>query len=512
MKFTEFKLKPEVQKALANIGYVDLTEIQEKAIPMLLEHEGDFVGQAQTGTGKTAAFLLPLLEKIDFNEKKIQAFILSPTRELANQIENEIIKFAEFLPIRTVCVYGGTSYDKQIRTIRKDMPQIVVGTPGRTLDLIDKGILKLDEVKFAIIDEADEMLNMGFLEDVNEILSKFKDNRSVWMFSATMPKQVLDIVQRNFNDTKYVKVESKIKSNSSIAQYYCVLKPRNYIMALQRVVQANLDMYGIVFCQTKRNTEEVTQALLDEGVSVVSLHGDLSQGQRDEAMARFKAKKAKLLVCTDVAARGIDIQDITHVFNFSMPNNFESYIHRIGRTGRAGSVGVSLTFVAPAEAYKISQLEKFINQKIEKFTLPTALDAKKNQISYELEKVTELKERVQVKGDEFRLDEAFTHFNAFVDDLSKDELKKLFFSWKFNNLLKRIDSIGNIEAEKLSMQPASYGRSSGGGNRRGGNDRGGRSSGGYSRGGSRDGGNYRQGGNAEAANAKPWSSRNASRS
>lgn len=365
MKFTDFNISKQTLKAISDIGHTEPTEIQKLTFPILLDRSSkkrDFVGQAQTGTGKTAAFVIPLLERIEVNNNNIQALILAPTRELANQITIEVNKLAANSNVRITSIYGGVSYDKQIRAIKYDKPQIVVGTPGRVIDLIDRGTLKLKDANQLIVDEADEMLNMGFLDDVKQIITSLNDDRVIWLFSATMPKAIAQLIEKTFNNPEFVQVKKKTLSNENIAQFFCTLKRRDFPTALKRIVEAQEEMYGIVFCERKSDTEQLCMELESQGLSVALLNGDLSQPQRDLAMNRFREKKANLLICTDVASRGIDVKDITHVFNFGLPRSLDSYVHRIGRTGRAQTKGESITFVTPLEQKFIRPLENIFLQ------------------------------------------------------------------------------------------------------------------------------------------------------
>lgn len=434
MKFSDYNINKLTLQAIAQIGHTEPTEIQKLTLPILLDQEStqrDFVGQAQTGTGKTAAFVIPLLEKIDLKLTNVQAIILAPTRELANQITIEVEKLAAFSKIKVVSIYGGVSYDKQIRSLRLDRPQIVVGTPGRVIDLIDKGLLKLKDARQVIVDEADEMLNMGFLEDVKLIIEALDEKRSIWLFSATMPRAISLLIEKNFNNPQFVQVKTKTLSNENISQFFCTLKRKDFAPALRRIVQAHEDMYGIVFCERKSDTEALAQELDQEGIDVALLNGDLSQGQRDMAMDKFRNKKANLLICTDVASRGIDVKDITHVFNFGLPRNLDSYVHRIGRTGRAQTKGQSITFVTPLEQKSIRRLENFTKATIRPYTFPSLEIIKQKKITKELENLQFLKDALITKQDGFKIDDSFQFFKPFFEDLSMEQSLKIIFSWKF---------------------------------------------------------------------------------
>jgi len=385
--FQDFTFKPSLLKAIKERGYVTPTEIQREAIPVLINQDTDLVGQAQTGTGKTAAFVLPLLHKISSEERSVQSLILTPTRELANQIVEEIQKFATYENINALSVYGGVPLDGQIRALKRGKVQIVVGTPGRVMDLIDRGVLKLADVKFAILDEADEMLDMGFFDDVKSILSEITGAHKTWMFSATMPRPILELINDFLQDPVIIKVQKKTVTNENIEQKYFVMKIENQLEGLCRFIDSLDDFYAIIFCRTKIDAKNVCDGLIERGFPCDSLHGDLSQQQRDLTMAKFKKQQIKLLVCTDVAARGIDVDNLTHVINYGLPQDLESYVHRIGRTGRAGQKGVAMSFVSPGEKRKIVQIERMTKAKIEQEKLMDLADIRKKLVVKEFDKL-----------------------------------------------------------------------------------------------------------------------------
>ena len=444
--FKELSLDKNILKSLGEMGFEKPTEIQARAIPVLLDSKKDFVGQAQTGTGKTGAFAIPLLSRMDFKNNSVQALILAPTRELANQIEKEIEKFGKYTSVKSTCIYGGTGYESQIRALKSDRPQIVVGTPGRVIDMIKKGILKLDQAKYCILDEADEMLNMGFFEDVQVILSSFRPQRQLMMFSATMPKQIVKLIKDSFNRPEMVKIEKKSLSNDDIEQKYFVVREKHFKEAIARLIDDADDMYGIVFCKTKLETKMVADDLKNRGHEAEVLNGDMGQVERDHAMNNFKKRKVNLLVCTDVAARGIDVDNLTHVFNYGIPRDNESYVHRIGRTGRAGTKGKAYTITSPKSAYLIRGIEKHINKRIVKEQLPSVSKLKKNLVAKELDGAAFIVDAIKAKGDEFKLDESFELMQGHFDDLSKEELLKLMFVWKFNKEIRRYNNLADIES------------------------------------------------------------------
>lgn len=446
LTFKQLNINSNILKSLDEMGFENPTEIQEKAIPMLARTTKDFVGQAQTGTGKTAAFVIPLLEKIDFSNDNVQALILAPTRELANQVEKEIHKLGKFTPVRSTCVYGGTSYDKQIYALKREMPHIVVGTPGRVIDMINRRVLKLEHADFCVLDEADEMLNMGFFEDIQIILNTFKETRQLVMFSATMPAAILKLIGNSFRDYNMVKIERQSLSNDDIEQKYFVVRDKHHKEALARLIDnAEEDVYGIVFCRTKIETREVGDELKNRGYSVEVLNGDMGQAERDFAMRNFKERKVNIMVCTDVAARGIDVTNLTHVFNFGLPQDDESYVHRIGRTGRAGMKGRAYTIIGPKKAFAMKKIERHINKRIEMAKLPTVIELKKKVVKQELVSAKQIFDAIQVKGEGFKTDESFDMFKSQFGDLSSDELLKLMFTWKFNKIIRHYNNLEDIE-------------------------------------------------------------------
>lgn len=435
MLFKELNLKPASLKAIEAMGFETPSEIQEKSIPLLLENDIDFIGQAQTGTGKTAAFALPLLEKIDLNSKSIQALILAPTRELANQICEEIDKLSRFEKVRTLAVYGGQPVGGQLSALRRDKPQIIVGTPGRVLDFIDRKALKLETCAHVILDEADEMLDMGFFDDVNTILSAAGENaeKKIWMFSATMPSQILKLVKTHFADPQLVKTTKKILTADSVDQQYCLVSRRDQAEGLCRYLDYHQNIYGIVFTRTKIGAQQLTDELNGRGFPTDSLHGDMSQEQRDLTMKKFKQKKVTLLVCTDVAARGIDVNDLSHVINFGLPQDNEAYVHRIGRTGRGGSKGVALSIIEPSEARRLRDIERITKAKIEKVDLPSIAEIK----DVLREKAYGEFEALMGAAGESEAED-FEKFRVRFEDLDKEDILKGAFSFIYAQSLKRV--------------------------------------------------------------------------
>jgi ATP-dependent RNA helicase DeaD len=439
--FQELPLRESLLKAITERGYVEPTEIQQQAIPALATTDTDFVGQAQTGTGKTAAFVLPLLNKVDSTSRDVQALILTPTRELANQITEEIKKFSTYEKTRSLAVYGGISLEGQIRGLRRDRPQIVVGTPGRVLDLIERGVLILDNAKFAVLDEADEMLDMGFIDDVKHILSKLGETKKTWMFSATMPAPILSLIKTYLKDPLVVKVQKKTLSNESIEQKHYVVRHSHMSEAICRILDSLDDYYGMIFCRTKVDAKSLADELNARGYPSDSMHGDMSQQQRDITMKNFKMKKINMLVCTDVAARGIDVDNLTHVINYGLPQDIESYVHRIGRTGRAGLTGVAITLVEPNERYRLRMVENNTKARIIQATLPTSKELKEVMVRKELKKFDAIIESLP----KLEADAVFTEKFA---SLEKEELLKVMYNHIFKSQISRYDHAPSLEIQE----------------------------------------------------------------
>jgi len=375
IKFTEMGLNPEIQQAIQEIGYQNPTEIQEKSLPLLLSQDCDFIGLAQTGTGKTAAYGLPLLHKIDFQNRVPQALILSPTRELCVQIAGELEKFSKNIPnAKIACIYGGVSFEKQIKELNAG-PQIIVATPGRMIDHLQRKNTNLQNLKYIVLDEADEMLNMGFREEVDEILGFTSHNKKyIWLFSATMPTEIRLLVNKYMTNPQEVVIGKKNTLAPNIRnEAYLIDKDFRY-EALKRIVDFYPDIYGIIFTRTKTEAQEIAEKLIKDGYNADALHGDLSQAIRDKVMTRFRDKSLQILVATDVAARGIDVDNITHVIHYGLPDDIESYIHRSGRTARAGKTGVSISILTNSQKQRLKQIEQLIKAPIQILPIPTAQD------------------------------------------------------------------------------------------------------------------------------------------
>ena len=369
-QFKDLGLSNITLEAIQEKGYTTPTEIQRKAIPILLEGEMDVIGQSQTGTGKTASFALPLLELLKKNSRHVQAIILCPTRELALQVSREIEDLRGSRRASVLAVYGGSSIRDQITALRKGV-DIVVGTPGRVMDLMERGRLDISHISYFVLDEADEMLNMGFIDDITHILKSAPKEKRMILFSATMPKPIQQIAQKFMRKHTVIKIDSKNVTTTTVEQVYYEVRSRDRFEGLRRVIDMHGSFYGILFCRMKSEVDGLAERLVSMGYNAAALHGDITQGQREKIMGQLKKRRVTILVATDVAARGIDINDLTHVVNYSLPQSAQSYVHRIGRTGRAGKKGIAISFVMPSERGKLKVIERVANTKLEKKTLPS---------------------------------------------------------------------------------------------------------------------------------------------
>jgi len=427
--FEKLGLDPRVLEGISKLGFENPTPIQEQAIPALLTGSRDFIGLAQTGTGKTAAFGLPLLQILDFTSKKTQALILAPTRELCVQIAKDITNFASNMKgVNIVPVYGGASITRQMDQVKRGAP-IIVATPGRLIDLLDRKTIKLDEISFVVLDEADEMLNMGFQEDIDYILENTPETRNTWLFSATMPQEVRTIAKKYMDNPFELTVGKKNAGAENIEHVYYVVHARDRYMALKRIVDFNPDIFGIVFCRTKIESQEVAEKLIKDGYNADAIHGDLSQQQRDKVMGQFRNRSLQLLIATDVAARGIDVNDVTHVINYELPDDTEVYTHRSGRTARAGKSGIAIAIINMKEIGKIRQIERHLNRKFKHERVPDGFQACEKQLMHLIQKVHD------VEVDEAAISGYLPGIYAALEDLSKEEVIKRFTSLEFNRFL-----------------------------------------------------------------------------
>lgn len=451
MTFEELGLKKEVLKAINKLGFETPTPIQEQAIPHLLQDDSDFVGLAQTGTGKTAAFGLPLISKVDDGKKVPQGLVICPTRELCLQITKDLEAYSQFLNISVVAVYGGTDIRKQMKDIKTGV-NIIVATPGRLVDLIQRRAVQLSEVNWVVLDEADEMLNMGFKEDIDTILKETPQYKNVWLFSATMPKEVALIAKKYMEEPLEVSIGHKNQSNENIEHICYMVKERDRYSALKRLIDYHPDIYGLVFCRTRRETALVAEKLAKDGYSAEPLHGDLSQAQRDNVMRRFRERSIQILVATDVAARGIDVDDITHVINYNLPDEVENYTHRSGRTARAGKRGQSLVLINTRESYKVKAIEKIIRTDFNVGRIPDAKKICEIQLLKLIDKVisTEVRER--------DIEEFLPLINNEFEGFTKEDVIKQFVSAEFNRFIDYYERAGDLNAKAESGRDEPRGR------------------------------------------------------
>ena len=427
--FEQFGISDKLLKAIDDLGFTEPTPIQVKAIPVILESKNDLIGLAQTGTGKTAGFGLPILEQIDLSKKTVQAIVLSPTRELAIQIAKDFDKFSKHMPkVNIVPVYGGANIVGQMKDLKRGA-QIVVGTPGRTLDLIKRKALKIDDIRYLVLDEADEMLNMGFRDELDAILENTPEDKQTLLFSATMPREVRRIANDYLNNPTEISAGEKNVGAKNVSHQYYVVNASNRYMALKRLADFNPSIYGIIFCRTRAETKDIASKLIDDGYSADAIHGDLSQAQRDYVMQRFRGKQLQLLVATDVAARGLDIDDLTHIINYNMPDDPEVYIHRSGRTGRAGKKGISIIISHSREGYKVKSIEKLVSKKFDFKQIPSGEEICEKRLYNLMDKI----ENIEV--DEDKIAPYLPAISKKLEWLDRDELLKRFVYVEFDRFI-----------------------------------------------------------------------------
>lgn len=439
--FAELGLSAELVATVTAMGFENPTPIQEKAIPVLLEDDSDLVGLAQTGTGKTAAFGLPLMELTDASNSNTQALCLAPTRELCLQIAKELERFAAHLPkLKIRAVYGGTDIVRQIKEVKRGA-HIIVATPGRLRDMIKRKAVNLGSVDYLVLDEADEMLNMGFKEEIDEILESTPDEKYTWLFSATMPAEVRRIAQNYMTDPVEMTVGERNTSNTDISHQYVVTRPSERYEVLRRFLDFDPTLFGLVFTRTRRDSKEIAEKLIADGYNADALHGDLSQAQRDLVMSRFRKGNLRLLIATDVAARGIDVSEITHVFHYNIPEDISFYTHRAGRTGRAGNHGISLVLMHPKDGYLLKRLEKIIKSKFELAHIPTGREiCEQNLMAY----INRLK-------DSTPNEDILTYLPKIteeLEELSKEDLIEKVASLSFNRFLKKYRNTRDLNPRK----------------------------------------------------------------
>jgi len=428
-------------KAIQDLGFETPSEVQEKAIPLLLQQDTDIVALAQTGTGKTAAFGFPLIQKIDPENRSTQALILSPTRELCLQITNEIKQYSKYVKgLHTVAVYGGASITEQAREVKKGA-QVIVATPGRMQDMINRNLVNIKNIQICILDEADEMLNMGFYEDITAILSDTPEEKNTWLFSATMPQEVARIAKEFMKRPQEITVGQKNQGSTTVSHEYYLVGARDRYPALKRLADINPNIFSVIFCRTKRDTQAVAEKLIEDGYNAAALHGDLSQAQRDGVMKAFRGRQIQMLVATDVAARGIDVDDITHVINYQLPDEVETYNHRSGRTGRAGKLGTSIVIVTKSEYKKISQIERIIKTKFVHKPIPTGMEICQAQLIHLANKV----KSVEVDAE---IETYLPQIEELLGDLTKQELIKKMFSVEFNRFIEYYKKQNTIDSPR----------------------------------------------------------------
>jgi ATP-dependent RNA helicase DeaD len=439
-KFEQLGLSESLLKAIIDLGFENPSEVQEKAIPLLLEKDTDLVALAQTGTGKTAAFGFPVIQKIDADNRNTQALILSPTRELCLQITNELKNYSKYEKgINVVAVYGGASITEQARDIKRGA-QIIVATPGRMQDMINRGLVNITQINYCILDEADEMLNMGFYDDIVNILSTTPDEKSTWLFSATMPAEVARIGKQFMTNPAEVTVGTKNSGSATVSHEFYLVNARDRYEALKRLADANPDIFSVVFCRTKRDTQAIAEKLIEDGYSAAALHGDLSQAQRDGVMKSFRGRQIQMLVATDVAARGIDVDNVTHVVNYQLPDEIETYNHRSGRTGRAGKLGTSIVIVTKSELRKISSIERIIKQKFEEKSIPSGIEICEIQLLH-------LANKIKDTEVDHEIDNYLPAINDVLEGLTKEELIKKMVSVEFNRFINYYKKTRDISAQ-----------------------------------------------------------------
>ena len=465
--FEELGVSEEIRRAITELGFESPMPVQEEVIPYLLGSNNDVIALAQTGTGKTAAFGIPVLQRLDPTSRDTQALILSPTRELCLQIADDLKDFSKYMNgINIVAVYGGTSIENQIRALRHGA-QVIVATPGRLIDLMHRGKANLDKVYNVVLDEADEMLNMGFTESINEIFGGVPADRNTLLFSATMSREIERIAKSYLREYKEIVVGSRNEGAENVNHIYYMVHAKDKYLALKRIVDFNPKIFGIIFCRTKLETQEIADKLIHDGYNAESLHGDLSQQQRDLTMQKFRQHLTQLLVATDVAARGLDVDDLTHVINFGLPDDIESYTHRSGRTGRAGKKGTSISIMHIREKHKMRAIEKEIGKSFVEGVIPSAKEICKKQLYKVMDQIV----KTDVNDEE--IDPFMTDINRYFEFIDKEDLIKKIVSMEFGKFLAYYADAPEIEAPSKSSRDSS-GKRSGKGERGGRGERGGK--------------------------------------
>ncbi|MDH8702432.1 ATP-dependent RNA helicase DeaD [Dysgonomonadaceae bacterium PH5-43] len=438
--FEELGVASNIIKAISEMGYENPMPVQEEVIPYLLGNDNEVIALAQTGTGKTAAFGLPILQQIQLNNTQPQAVILCPTRELCLQIANDLNDYSKYIDkLKVIPVYGGSSIESQIRALKRGV-HVIVATPGRLIDLINRKTVSLKFVRNVILDEADEMLNMGFTESIDEILSHVPENRNMLLFSATMPNEISKITKKYMRNPHEIIIGKKNEGAKNVKHVYYMVNAKDKYLVLKRIADYNPNIYGIVFCRTRKETQEIADLLIKDGYNADSLHGDLSQAQRDYVMQKFRIRNIQLLVATDVAARGLDVDDLTHVINYGLPDDTESYTHRSGRTGRAGKTGTSISIIHLREKGKVKDIEKKINKQFEIGVIPSGAQICERQLFSFMDKL----EKVKVNEEEIQ--DILPSIYRKLDWLDKEDIIKRLISLEFSRLIDYYQDADEIEA------------------------------------------------------------------
>ena len=442
--FEELGVSPEILKAIKEMGYENPMPVQEEVIPYLLGNGNDVVALAQTGTGKTAAFGLPLIQKIEVKKRVPQALILCPTRELCLQIAGDLNDYSKYIDgLKVLPVYGGSSIESQIRMLKAGV-HIIVATPGRLIDLMERKVAKLETIADVVMDEADEMLNMGFTDSINAILEKVPEDRNTLMFSATMSPEISRIAKKYLHDAKEITIGTKNEGSKNVNHIAYLVHAKDKYAALKRIADYYPQIYGIIFCRTRKETQEIADKLIQDGYNADSLHGELSQAQRDLVMQKFRQRHLQLLVATDVAARGLDVNDLTHVINYGLPDDIESYTHRSGRTGRAGKTGISIAIINLREKGKMREIERIINKKFIMGEMPSG----KQICEQQLIKLIDDIEKVKVNDEE--IESFLPGIYRKLEWLSKEDLIKRVVSMEFNRFLEYYSNAPEIETPSMN--------------------------------------------------------------
>jgi len=437
--FEDLGVREDLLKGIAELGFETPMPVQEKVIPVLLDGDHDLVALAQTGTGKTAAFGLPVIQRTDTSRRVPQALILAPTRELCLQIAGDLADFSKYIPeIELLPVYGGSSIESQIRALKRGV-QIIIATPGRLIDLINRNVVKLQDVHTVVLDEADEMLNMGFVDSINDILAHVPEDRKMLMFSATMPSEAAKIAKRYMHDPEEIVIGTRNEGAKNVRHIYYMVNARDKYLALKRIADYNPNIYALVFCRTRRDTQEVADKLIADGYNADALHGDLSQQQRDIVMKKFRDGVISMLVATDVAARGLDVDDLTHVINYGLPDDTAVYTHRSGRTGRAGKTGISVAIIHSREKGRMREIERIIGKKFERKEVPTPRSIIEKQLYYLADRI----ERVEVDEDE--INQYMPGVIKKLSWLSTEDLLKRLLNLEFKRLLNYYKDAPSID-------------------------------------------------------------------